>query len=71
MAELVFKVVPDYTSRILQLKKGDIDLLELVKVEDMKELKAEKSLTVVSSIGREYDYIGWNNVDPNEPFKAA
>ncbi len=61
--------MPDYTSRILQLKKGDIDLLELVKVEDMQELKAEKSLTVVSSIGREYDYIGWNNVDPNEPSK--
>ncbi|HEY6625355.1 MAG TPA: ABC transporter substrate-binding protein [Ignavibacteriaceae bacterium] len=65
-AELVFKIVPDYTSRILQLKKGDIDLLELVKVEDMEELKAEKNLTVVNSIGREYDYVGWNNVDPNE-----
>jgi peptide/nickel transport system substrate-binding protein len=68
-AELVFKIVPDYTSRILQLKKGDIDLIELVKVEDMEELKADKNLTVISSIGREYDYIGWNNVDPNEPSK--
>ncbi len=68
-AELVFKIVPDYTSRILQLKKGDVDLLELVKVEDMQELKTVKSLTVVSSIGREYDYIGWNNVEPNEPSK--
>jgi peptide/nickel transport system substrate-binding protein len=68
-AELVFKVVPDYTSRMLQLQKGDIDLVELVKVEDMDELKAEKSLTVVSLIGREYDYVGWNNVDPNESSK--
>ena len=68
-AEFVFKIIPDYTSRILQLKKGDIDLLELVKVEDMEELKGEKSLTIVSSIGREYDYVGWNNVDPNEPSK--
>lgn len=68
-AELVFKIVPDYTSRILQLKKGDIDLLELVKVEDLAELKTEKSLTVVSSIGREYDYVGWNNVELDEPSK--
>ncbi|MDZ7625129.1 MAG: ABC transporter substrate-binding protein [Ignavibacteriaceae bacterium] len=68
-AELVFKIVPDYTSRILQLKKGDIDLLELVKVEDMDELKAEQNLEVVNLIGREYDYVGWNNVDPNEPSK--
>ena len=68
-AELVFKIVPDYTSRILQLKKGDIDLLELVKVEDMDELKAEKKLEVVNLIGREYDYVGWNNVDLNETSK--
>ncbi|MBE0572658.1 MAG: hypothetical protein IH618_14030 [Ignavibacteriaceae bacterium] len=68
-AELVFKIVPDYTSRILQIKKGDIDLLELVKVEDMNELKAEQNLEVVNLIGREYDYVGWNNVDPNEPSK--
>ena len=68
-AELVFKIVPDYTSRILQLKKGDIDLLELVKVEDVDELKAEKKLEVVKLIGREYDYIGWNNVKLNETSK--
>jgi peptide/nickel transport system substrate-binding protein len=63
-AELIFKVVPDYTSRILQLKKGDIDLLELVKVEDMEDLKAENNLSVTNLVGREYDYIGWNNIDP-------
>lgn len=66
-AELVFKVVPEYTSRILQLKRGDIDLVELVKVEDMSELKASGNLTLVTLIGREFDYIGWSNVDPNDP----
>ncbi len=65
-AELIFKVIPDYTSRILQLKKGDIDLVELVKVEDMDELKAEENLTVINNTGREYDYIGWNNIDPEQ-----
>lgn len=69
VAELVFKIVPDYTSRILQLKKGDIDLLELVKVEDMVELKSEKSLAAVNLIGREYDYIGWNNINTDEASK--
>jgi len=63
-AELVFKVVPDYSSRILQLKKGNIDLVELVKVEDMDELKAEDNLLVINLVGREYDYVGWNNIDP-------
>lgn len=64
ISELVFKVVPDYTSRILQLKKGEIDLVEQVKVEDINELKNEVDLIVVPVFGREYDYIGWNNLDP-------
>jgi len=64
-AELFFKVVPDYTSRILQLKKGDIDLIEQVKVEDMEELKDAENLSVINLVGREYDYIGWNNIDPD------
>ena len=69
-AELIFKIVPDYTSRILQLKKGDIDLVELIKVEDMDELKSESNLSVINNTGREYDYIGWNNIDP-EQFSAG
>jgi peptide/nickel transport system substrate-binding protein len=68
-AEFVFKIIPDYTSRILQLKKGEIDLIELVKVEDMNELKAISNIELVTLTGREYDYIGWNNVDPGEPSK--
>lgn len=70
VSELVFKVVPDYTSRILQLKKGDIDLVESIKVEDIDELESEGDLSVINIIGREYDYVGWNNIDP-ELFAAG
>ena len=61
--EIVFKVIPDYTSRIFQLKKGEIDLLELVKVEDVEEFNNKDDLKIVSIVGREYDYIGLNNID--------
>ena len=64
VSELVFKIVPDYTSRILQLKKADLDLIELVKVEDMEDLKDYVDLKLFNNVGREYDYIGWNNIDP-------
>ena len=30
----------------------------------MNELKAEGNLSVLNNAGREYDYIGWNNIDP-------
>ena len=62
--EFVFKIVPDYTSRILQLEKGELDLVDVVKVEDVDKLKKKDQLVVVPEFGREYDYIGWNNVDP-------
>lgn len=62
--EIVFKVIPDYTSKILQLQKGEIDLLELVKVEDIEDIKSNGDLDIVSIVGREYDYVGLNNIDP-------
>jgi len=65
ISEMVFKIIPDYTSRILQLKKGDIDLAELIKVDDFEDLKSEIYLSVINNAGREYDYIGWNNIDPD------
>ncbi len=62
--EIVFKVVPDYSSKILQLQKGEIDLLELVKVDDIEEIESNGDLKIVPVIGREYDYVGLNNIDP-------
>ncbi|MHA1989020.1 MAG: ABC transporter substrate-binding protein, partial [Promethearchaeota archaeon] len=67
--ELAFKVVPDYTTRINELKTGDIDLLENLKSEDVTELSALEELKIVSIRGREYDYVGWNHLDPQEIHK--
>ena len=55
MDELIFKVVPDYTSRLTQLKKQEIDLAELIKTEDVKDLQKESHLVIRSQKGREYD----------------
>lgn len=61
--ELVFKIIPDYTARFLELQKGGIDLMELIKAEDIQTIKEIDELKIVPVIGREYDYIGWNNID--------
>ena len=68
--EIIFKVVPDYTSKILQVKKEEIDLLELVKVEDIEEIRSNENLNIVPVIGREYDYVGLNNIDPEDYSKG-
>jgi peptide/nickel transport system substrate-binding protein len=62
--KIIFKVIPDYTSRINQLKTGEVDLGENIKREDIDEIYTAKELEIVSLRGREYDYIGWNHIDP-------
>ena len=61
--EIIFKIVPDYNSRITQLKKGEVDFCELVKPADTKDLKNSNHLAIKPVKGREYDYIGLSNID--------
>lgn len=63
--ELIFKIIPDYTSRLTQLTKGEIDLMELISTEDIDELKNSERIRLMTVDGREYDYVAWNNIDPN------
>jgi peptide/nickel transport system substrate-binding protein len=37
--ELVFKIVPEYNSRLSQLKTGEIDVMESIKTVDVNDLK--------------------------------
>lgn len=62
--ELVFKVIPDYSARLTQLEKGEIDLMELIRPDDLPDLKKYQDIKIASVEGREYDYVGWNNIDP-------
>lgn len=64
--ELIFKVVPDYNSRITQLKKGEIDIAEQIKAEDTETLLKSGKLNIVSVKGREFDFVGWNHIDPKK-----
>lgn len=68
--EIVFKVIPDYKSRVTHLKTGAIDLCDNIKNEDIEELRAVDDLRLISLRGREYDYIGWNHLDP-EAFQES
>jgi peptide/nickel transport system substrate-binding protein len=63
--ELIFKIIPDYTSRLTQLTKGEIDLMELITTEDIDEVKNSEIVELMTIEGREYDYVAWNNIDPN------
>ena len=62
--EIVFKIIPDYNNRIVQLKKNEIDFVEELKYEEAKDLKNDNSLIISTIKGRDYDYVGLNNIDP-------
>jgi peptide/nickel transport system substrate-binding protein len=63
--EIIFKIIPDYTSRLTQLKRGEIDMIEDIKTDDVVELKNLNHLNILPLKGREYEYLGWNNIDPD------
>ena len=61
--KIIFKIVPNYNSRLTQLKKGEIDLMEDVRTDDLPSLKSLGFIQISPLPEREYDYIGWNNID--------
>lgn len=63
--EIIFKIVPDYNSRLMQLQKGEIDFAELIKPMDVRDLRENNRLKIASVKGREYDYLGLSNIDPD------
>jgi len=65
ISELIFKIVPDYTSRLTQLKNGEIDLMEDIKAEDLNQLTDLSNIKLTKISGREYDYTAWSNIDPD------
>lgn len=64
--ELIFKVVPDYNARINQLKNGEVDFADEIKSNDVDALIQNGNIKIESQKGRNYDYVGWNNIDPEK-----
>ncbi|MBU0475981.1 MAG: hypothetical protein KKF62_17685 [Bacteroidetes bacterium] len=62
--KIIFKIIPEYQNRLSQLMVGDIDFMEDIKTDDIAGLKNISNLNVVPISGRDFDYIGWNNISP-------
>ena len=65
--QVVFKIIPDKTNLLMQLKSGEIDMVSDVPAAEIEPLKNERNeLTVYQVDGRVYYYIGYN--EKNELF---
>ena len=67
---LIFKIIPDYKSRLIQLETGEVNFVDEVKPEDVEEVKSYENIKIALQKGRDYDYVGWNNIDA-ESFKEG
>jgi peptide/nickel transport system substrate-binding protein len=65
LKELVFRILPEYRSRLLQLRSGNIDIMTGIEVDDVLQIRKESpEIKIVAVPPRRYHFIGWNNIDP-------
>jgi peptide/nickel transport system substrate-binding protein len=58
---VIFKIVPDKTNLLMQLKSGEIDMVGNIPASEIESLKnSNNGLTVYQVDGRVYYYIGYN-----------
>ena len=58
---VVFKIIGEYATRLIELRNGDIDLLPGLQVEDVEALQRDHPAIEIHRRGFRYlDYIAWN-----------
>ncbi len=62
---IIYKIIPDSTTRVLELRKGSIDLvINAIPEEIIQSIEREPHLKVLKKQGCIYSYIGLNMRDP-------
>lgn len=66
---IIFRIIPDNFNLLNQLKAGEIDLVEGIYPKDFLSIRrdweaGQSNIRPLSYLGRRYDFIGWNMVDP-------
>lgn len=68
LSQLIFRVIPDYRTRLAQLESGEVDLVSGLRPEDADRVARDhQEIQIISTPGRDYDFLGWNNVDTGPP----
>jgi peptide/nickel transport system substrate-binding protein len=64
---IVFRVVPESTTRLTELLTGAIDVNYTVLPDEARQVEQQRNVTLHHYPGREFLYVGWNN--EREPFR--
>ncbi len=65
LEKVIFKIIPDQTTLITQLKNGEIDCMEMIPPGEMHDIRQNyPHLALYAFPTRAYNYIGWNASKP-------
>ena len=65
LKRVVYKVLPEYATRLVELENGSIDLATSLQVEDADRLAIEHpELDIIERGWRATDFLAWNSLDP-------
>lgn len=63
--QVIYKIIPDETIRVLELEKGDVQLLmNPITPDILPRFEKNKYLKIIKNTGTNYSYIGFNLNDP-------
>lgn len=64
ISQIVFRVIPEYTTRLTSLKTGEVDVMYPINPQDVAQIKKENpAIRLEVMKARYYDYVGWQNID--------
>ena len=61
---VVWRVLPDQSNLLTQLKTGAIDLMEAIPPREAERVRLDPKLQLIVFPDRSYGYVGWNNAHP-------
>jgi len=64
LERVVFEVIPEYSTRLLELQAGQLDLVAAIDPLDLPVLSQDPKIRPLRRGWRLLDYVGWNNIDP-------
>jgi len=64
LERIVFKVLPEYSTRLMELEVGSVDLVTDIEVSDIPGLHEKRDLDLVRMPSASMDYLGYNLTDP-------
>jgi len=72
LSRIVYRVIPEYSTRLIELETGGIDHMQSILVQDADRLREEHpEINLVRRGWRAMDYVAWNLKDPLFEDKAV